>query len=427
MNSQAFTRRLGAALLGAAMLLTAVPTAAPMQADAANDLIVNDCFWKDTSGNNIYSQGGGIFKFGDTYYWYGVHYKGAETYAAKPFGKNSDTGFVSVTCYSSQDLVNWKFENDVLTPRSKGFGFCYWAGRLGVAYCPKSKQYVLVMQYNESVLFASASTPTGNFEVKNIQDQIQNVQKQGTGDQTIFVDDDGVDDIKNHTYTEEVPIENGELLIKPKDIIITTSQEVVRITSEFIGILSGRSSVARLGVMVQCCQELIQPGHGQTIPLQLINLGENTVRLPVNVAVCQLALIKLRTPSSGAYSTKEGAKYKDEVGPMDSRLYEEIDQVQVESTRGEKEIALAIEKTNEAKEEERKKKKRFWSSLICPVLASVIAALFSSALVVNTLNGKTVSGVLYRIGTFLGNIPLVVICIILLFVAYFFFTKWGTQ
>ncbi|MBR3631339.1 MAG: family 43 glycosylhydrolase, partial [Oscillospiraceae bacterium] len=191
MKSQAFIRRISAALLGTAMLLAAIPTASPMQASAADDLIVNDCFWKDTSGNNIYSQGGGIFKFGDTYYWYGVHYKGAETYAANPSGKNSDTGFVSVTCYSSQDLVNWKFENDVLTPNSKGFGFCYWAGRLGVAYCPKSKQYVLVMQYNESVLFASASTPTGNFEVKNIQDQIQNVQKQGTGDQTIFVDDDG--------------------------------------------------------------------------------------------------------------------------------------------------------------------------------------------------------------------------------------------
>ncbi len=191
MKIQALYRRLGAALLGTAMLLTAVPSAAPMQANAANDLIVNDCFWKDTNGKNIYSQGGGIFKFGDTYYWYGVHYKGAETYAASPTKKNSDTGFVSVTCYSSKDLVNWKFENDVLTPKSKGFGFCYWAGRLGVAYCPKSKQYVLVMQYNESVLFASASSPTGNFEVKNIQDQIQNVQKQGTGDQTIFVDDDG--------------------------------------------------------------------------------------------------------------------------------------------------------------------------------------------------------------------------------------------
>ena len=158
---------------------------------AANTTIYNDTFWKDTSGKNIYSQGGGIFKFGDTYYWYGVHYKGAETYAAKPSGKNSDTSFVSVSCYSSKDLVNWKFENDVLTPKSKGWNWAYWVGRMGVAYCPKSKKYVLVTQYNDSVLFAQCDTPTGNFEVKNVQDQIQNVLKQGTGDQTIFVDDDG--------------------------------------------------------------------------------------------------------------------------------------------------------------------------------------------------------------------------------------------
>ena len=189
-KTRAFSK-VGAALLGCAMLFTAQPAFPVMQANAAGDLIVNDCFWKDTKGNNIYSQGGGVFKFGDTYYWYGVHYKGAETYAAKPTGKNSETEFVSVSCYSSKDLVNWKFENDVLTPKSKGWNWAYWVGRLGVAYCPKSKQYVLVTQYNESVLFASCSSPTGNFEVKNVQDQIPNVLKAGTGDQTIFVDDDG--------------------------------------------------------------------------------------------------------------------------------------------------------------------------------------------------------------------------------------------
>ncbi|MCR5143443.1 MAG: family 43 glycosylhydrolase [Ruminococcus sp.] len=158
---------------------------------AGLNTIYNDTFWKDTSGRNIYSQGGGVFKFGDTYYWYGVHYKGAETYAANPSKKNSDTGFVSVTCYSSKDLVNWKFENDVLTSNTKGFGYAYWFGRLGVAYCPKSKRYVLVAQYNESVMFASCDSPTGNFKVENVQDQITNVLKQGTGDQTVFVDDDG--------------------------------------------------------------------------------------------------------------------------------------------------------------------------------------------------------------------------------------------
>lgn len=158
---------------------------------AAGTTIYNDTFWKDTSGKNIYSQGGGVFKFGDTYYWYGVHYNGADTYAANPTKKVNDTSFKSITCYSSKDLVNWKFENDVLTSNTKNFGWTYWVGRMGVAYCPKSKKYVLVTQYNDSILFASCDTPAGNFKVENVQDQITNVLKQGTGDQTVFVDDDG--------------------------------------------------------------------------------------------------------------------------------------------------------------------------------------------------------------------------------------------
>jgi hypothetical protein len=159
--------------------------------EAPSDLIVNDVFWKDTSGKNIYSQGGGVFKFGDTYYWYGVHYKGAETYAESPTKRNSDTSFVSITCYSSKDLVNWKFENDVLTQKSPGWINAGWVGRMGVAYCPKTKLYVLLTQHDDNVLFATCSTPTGNFEVKNRQHQIDNVVKTGTGDQTVFVDDDG--------------------------------------------------------------------------------------------------------------------------------------------------------------------------------------------------------------------------------------------
>ena len=112
-------------------------------------MIVNDVFWKDIDGNFIYSQGGGIFKFGDTYYWYGVHYKGAEIYAINPDKKNSDFRFVSITCYSSKDLINWKFENDVITPKTENWGEPNWVGRMGVAYCSSTRQYVLVTQYGQ--------------------------------------------------------------------------------------------------------------------------------------------------------------------------------------------------------------------------------------------------------------------------------------
>ncbi len=193
-------RRLAAAtaalLIGATALTGNVAVTSSTEENAfvyaaENRTIRNNTFWHDTNGNPIYSQGGGVFLFGDTYYWYGVHYAGAETYYSSPTKKNDNTGFVSVTCYSSKDLVNWKFENDVLTSNSKNFPWAYWFGRLGVAYNKNTKKYVLVAQHNESVLFASCSTPTGDFVVENIQDYITNVAKQGTGDQTIFIDDDG--------------------------------------------------------------------------------------------------------------------------------------------------------------------------------------------------------------------------------------------
>lgn len=162
---------------------------------AAPLTIRNDSFWKDTSGKPLYSQGGGVFKFGSTWYWYGVHYAGAETYAANPVKLNSDTRFVAVTCYSSTDLVNWKFEGNVLDSNGTGLSGTTWMGRLGVAYNPTSRKYVLLSQHNGSSgngeLFATSSTPTGKFAFDHIQTTLPGVYNGMSGDQTVFVDDDG--------------------------------------------------------------------------------------------------------------------------------------------------------------------------------------------------------------------------------------------
>ena len=159
-------------------------------------LIHNDTFWKDSSGTPIYSQGGGVLKVGDTYYWYGVKYNGAVSYAANP-RKNSDTSFNAVTSYSSKDLVSWKFEANVLSVAGSGseVAGASWLGRLGVAYHAATKKYVLVSQYQGSAgageLFATSSTPTGAFAFDHIQAKVTNVANDTTGDQTLFIDDDG--------------------------------------------------------------------------------------------------------------------------------------------------------------------------------------------------------------------------------------------
>ncbi|MFJ4621541.1 family 43 glycosylhydrolase [Streptomyces sp. NPDC088812] len=181
--------------------------------------IQNDHFWLDTDGNPIYSQGGGVFKFGDTYYWYGVRYTGAEPYQKNPTRLyDKEVVFLAITCYSSHDLVHWTFENNIATtataldiPTSKDvsgdtlsrmrtLADTSWLGRLGVVYNPNTRKYVLVTQMKSTfdanptgraLLFLQSDTPTGEFRYADIQTHVENCVSQGTGDQTVFTDDDG--------------------------------------------------------------------------------------------------------------------------------------------------------------------------------------------------------------------------------------------
>ncbi|GAA3614342.1 family 43 glycosylhydrolase [Kineosporia mesophila] len=184
------------------------------------ETIQNNTFWKDTDGNPIYSQGGGVFRFGDTYYWYGVQYTGAVKYYSNPTNPNSDTAFQAITVYSSQDLVHWKFENNVATPatavhiptskdvtedwfsRMDTLADTSWLGRLGVTYNENTGKYTIISQTGTRFgsgptaggdIFLQSDSPTGDFRYANIQAGFEGTGYQSTGDQTVFTDDDGSD------------------------------------------------------------------------------------------------------------------------------------------------------------------------------------------------------------------------------------------
>ena len=90
--------------LAAAMTATAVPAqvmAAAPEGFSEEQKIQNDRFWEDVEGNTIYSQGGGIFEFDGTYYWYGVKYKNAPNYVDDPTNSQSSRRVTSQTLWYS--------------------------------------------------------------------------------------------------------------------------------------------------------------------------------------------------------------------------------------------------------------------------------------------------------------------------------------
>ena len=161
-------------------------------------LITNDRFYTDTDGNPLYSQGGGIFKFpnDDKYYWYGVRYKESVSYVANPSESRNveHPAFEAFTCYTSTDLVNWKYEGDVANLQTLGQSWCGWAGRCGVVYDEKENKYILVSQFNGTII-ASADNPLGPFKTEKGYfwggTSLPVIQNGDTGDLTMFYDEDG--------------------------------------------------------------------------------------------------------------------------------------------------------------------------------------------------------------------------------------------
>lgn len=68
-----------------------------------NKEIVPGSLWPDQNGHHIQAHGGGIIKIKRTYYWYG-----------EDRTKGLDPNFRYVSCYSSNDLMNWTYRGDVV-------------------------------------------------------------------------------------------------------------------------------------------------------------------------------------------------------------------------------------------------------------------------------------------------------------------------
>ena len=123
-----------------------------------------------------------------------MKYQEAVDYCPKALkgSKSNNTTFVAVTCYQSDDLVNWKFVRNVITTSTfNGHDWAWWVGRLGVAYVKEANKYALFVQYNDKVGVFTCATATGNYTYHQQIDMTEMTGISNTGDQTVFTDDDG--------------------------------------------------------------------------------------------------------------------------------------------------------------------------------------------------------------------------------------------
>ena len=171
-----------AVLRSACLCLLALSAAAPWMA-AATDTINPGDRWLDDRGQQIQAHGGGITHWKGVYYWFG-----------EDRSQSNDPDKRYVACYSSRDLVHWKFRRQVVALSDPEHLGARWVlERPKVFVNPRTHRFVLYAHLDDAhyklarVMVAVSDRIDGDYRyVKSYRPFDQESRDIGQ-----FVDDDG--------------------------------------------------------------------------------------------------------------------------------------------------------------------------------------------------------------------------------------------
>ena len=130
-------------------------------------------------------------------------------------------------------------------------------------------------------------------------------------------------DIKNGSPRYE-NIKTNVLQLPPHSFILGSTIEKVKIPSDLIGRVEGRSSVGRLGVTVHITAGFLDCGFEGRITLEIANLSHNTIMLYENMRICQIVFEELTGEPNRLYGECNN-KYQGQEGTVGSLLYYDDD------------------------------------------------------------------------------------------------------
>jgi len=125
---------------------------------------------------------------------------------------------------------------------------------------------------------------------------------------------------------EEVKIEDGDpFIIQPKSFVLTTTKEEIILPPDLMARLDGRSTLARLGVVIHLTSARFDPGWKGKAVLELGNLGIMPVVLYAGVTrICALTFETLSSPVETPYLKQKDHKYANPGSPQASKLNQEL-------------------------------------------------------------------------------------------------------
>lgn len=125
----------------------------------------------------------------------------------------------------------------------------------------------------------------------------------------------------NTVMSDEILIQDGEkFVLHPGELALANTTEFIELADNLVGWLDGRSSLARLGLMVHVTAHKIDPGWRGQIVLEIFNSGKLPLTLKPGMKICAVNFETLSSPALKPYNLRHDSKYKNQAGAVASKF-----------------------------------------------------------------------------------------------------------
>ncbi|MBU1621417.1 MAG: dCTP deaminase [Gammaproteobacteria bacterium] len=130
-----------------------------------------------------------------------------------------------------------------------------------------------------------------------------------------------VDHALNSVMSDEIVLTDDEaFFLHPGELALAITLESVTLPADIVGWLDGRSSLARLGLMVHVTAHRIDPGWSGNIVLEFYNSGRLPLALRPNMKIGALNFETMTGEAARPYNKRLDAKYQQQTGAVASRI-----------------------------------------------------------------------------------------------------------
>lgn len=114
----------------------------------------------------------------------------------------------------------------------------------------------------------------------------------------------------------------GGYTIKPGEFVLANVKEITGVDSKHVGRLEGKSSLARMGLIIHATAGFLDPGNKLRLTLEIANLSPLPIKIYEGMKIAQLAFEELDRECERPYgSIGLNSKYKGDMTVQASRMW----------------------------------------------------------------------------------------------------------